>query len=146
MTSTIHTPLKRWLITLGAKQEVSWYRSLSGDKEPLTVQIGKRIITFQPDVIWERAGSTIIFDLALNDGLRSIVGEITLAALSRKVAKVLIVTDYEDKKISTAVSMLSTLYERSKELKWGADHISVKNLSDAKKKIYTYLNKGDWVW
>jgi hypothetical protein len=149
--SSLHQGLKDWLIDLGGSQKTSsgklYYKSYSGDSNPIDVRMGKRRIHYQPDVVWEHAGATIVIELALEDDWRAIVGEIVLAGLSGRVDKVFVVTDYTDDRVTQVVSMLDETSRNLDWLKWGATHIEVTNLSDAKKKIIKRLGGShDYVW
>src|SRR5579859_4603690 len=91
----LHKSIKSWLTELGSSQlnkGKKYYRCYSGDGEPLFVQQKRRHVSYRPDVVWEDGSQSVVFELAFTDGWRAITGEVLLAALSRKVAKVFIIT------------------------------------------------------
>lgn len=145
----LHESIKFWLMELGASQKdkhKKYYRCYSGDGEPVIAQLKRRQIAYHPDVVWEHPGQSVVFELAFTEDWRAIAGEVLLAALSRKAAKVFIITNYEDPAVS---SMVSILYDWTKEqdlLKWGCEHIVVTGIEDAKRKLRRLLRDRGYIW
>ncbi|MGD0650206.1 MAG: hypothetical protein ABSA97_03540 [Verrucomicrobiia bacterium] len=145
----LHESIKHWLMELGVSQMNrgrNYYRCYTGDSEPLDVRVRRRHVSYRPDVVWEAGSQSVVFELAFTDGWRAIAGEIILAALSRKVAKVFIITDYEDTEVSDMVSIFDDWVRDKDLLKWGAEHIAVAGMEDAKRKIRRRLRQGDYIW
>ena len=69
-----------------------------------------------------------------------------MAALTRKAAKVFIITNYEDPEVSSMVSILDTWMWDNHFLKWGCNHIHISGIDDAKRKIARRLRRGDYIW
>jgi hypothetical protein len=145
----LHRSIKSWLMELGNSQEnkgKKYYRCYSGDGEPLFIQQTRRHISYRPDVVWGDGSQSVVFELAFTDGWRAIAGEVLLAALSRKVAKVFIITDYEDAEVSVMVSILDDWTRESELLKWGCEHIDIAGMEDAKRKLTPRLRQGEYIW
>jgi len=91
-------------------------------------------------------GQCVVFELAFTEDWRAIAGEVLLAALSRKVSKVFIVTNYKSPAVSSVVSILNEWMYEEGLLQWGCDHIVVKGIEDAKEKLTRRLRYGDYIW
>jgi hypothetical protein len=145
----LHGSIKSWLMRLGESQEDrgrKFYRCYTGDSEPFLVQRKRRHIRYHPDVVWGDGVQSVVFELAFTDGRRAIAGEILPAALSRKAAKVFIITDHEDAEVSVMVSILDDWTRESGLLKWGCEHISVTGVEDAKRKLTPRHRQGQYIW
>jgi hypothetical protein len=90
-----HTSVKEVLMELG--DETEYYTVKSGDSEPLDIRLGKRHITYRPDVYFITSqGKILIFEIAFTEDERAIVGEDCLASLVPNAVKFFILFDNED--------------------------------------------------
>ncbi len=146
----LHEELKQWLISLGNAQVwkgKQYYRCYSGDEEPLDIRVRRRQIAYNPDVIWVHRSDLLLFELAFQEDWRAIAGEVSLAGLYGKVARMYIVTNYEDQKVTNLVSMLGNKYRKEGRMKWGASHVLIEpRLAQAKRTIKTHLKRGPYIW
>lgn len=98
MSEKVHSALKEYLLELGTNVKDSkrkpYYRVYSGDSEPIDIRFGKKHYEYLPDVVWERKGRPLIIEIALSEDWRSVVGEITLASLTKGCVGILVITTY----------------------------------------------------
>lgn len=96
MSERTHVVLKEYLLELGKQVKDArgqpYYKVYSGDSEPIDIRFRRKHIEYAPDIVWERRGKPFIIEIALNEDWRSIVGEITLANLTKKCTGILIIT------------------------------------------------------
>jgi hypothetical protein len=144
-----HDQLKHWLIDLGRRVKNSrgsaCYQCTSGDSEPLDIRLGKKHVTYQPDVIWTRRGKVRIFEFAFNEGWRSIVGELTLASVLKNLDSIMIITtgfpdDFMDS--------LIRLFGNKLRIPWAYHNFSEDEYSDIdqmKEKLQKILKRWKWI-
>ena len=141
--------MKKFLIELGKSARDSkgnpYYEVYSGDSEPLDIRLKKRRFEYPADVIWKRRGKYVIIELAFNEDWRSIVGEITLAYLTRDCSRFILVTSGWD---SDLLSNIIGLVGDALGQEWSWINLNPSDLDDiekAKKAIKSALKKWNWI-
>jgi len=148
--SSPHDELKQWLLDLGKKVKDArgkpYYEAYSGDSQLVHIGLGKRHVSYQPDVVWDRNGKLYIIELAFNEDWRSIVGELALAAALRNLGGIFIITyGYSDDFISNLVSMFGDKLN----IVWAYLNFSDEEYSDVenmKKQIKQNLESWKWIF
>ncbi|HMK94311.1 MAG TPA: hypothetical protein VK536_02805 [Candidatus Limnocylindrales bacterium] len=154
MSETAHTALKKYLTELGKTVKDSkgkpYYDSCgSGDSEPLDIRSGKRHLEYYPDVIWERGGKHFLIELSFTDDWRAIVGELTLASMSKGLGGIIIVTantkdGWDADSISNLVSLISG--ELDIEAHWiNLAQEDIDDFEKGKKALREWLKKWGWI-
>lgn len=150
MSESVHEILKRYLLDLGREVKDSrgkpYYEVYSGDSEPIDIRLRRRHIEYLPDVVWERRGKPLIIEIALTEEWRSIVGELTLAHLTKNCTGILIITANWD---SDYLSNLVSLVGDKLGITWYWMNLEQEDLDDierAKKTIRSSLKKWEWIW
>jgi len=146
LSQSIHEILKAYLLDLGKEVKDSrskpYYEAYSGDSQPIDIRSGRRHIEYSPDVIWERRGKLFIIEIALNEEWRSIVGELTLAHLTKNSNGFLVITaNWDSDYLGYLVSLVSEKLGR----KWcGWINLEQEKLDDpekAKLSIKSHIKK-----
>jgi len=143
---TGHSTVKQILLELGEESEK--YIAKSGDSEPLDIRLGKRHITYQPDVYWiNRKGEIVIFEIPYTEQPREIVGEVCLASLVRNVVKFIAIFNNEDwaKEVKAFITIPDEQIRDEKgeyRTKYKAKVICIpENLGDNEGRISRFLRK-----
>ncbi len=89
MSVNAHSIFKEYLIEVGKSVKDArgnpYYEVYSGDSEPLDIRHKKKHFEYQPDVVWKRKGKLYLIEIAFNEDWRSIVGELTLVYLTKRL-------------------------------------------------------------
>jgi len=150
LSGSPHDVLKAYLLDLGKKAKDSkgkpYYEVYSGDSEPIDIRLGRRHISYQPDVVWMRRGSPFIIEIALNEDWRSIVGELTLAHLSKNCSGILVIsTGWDPEYLGNLVSLVG----EKLGIRWywiDLEQEELDNIERAKSNIKSFLKKWKWIW
>lgn len=149
MSESAHNVLKKYLLDLGKSAKDSkgnpYYEVYSGDSEPVDIRLKKRHFDYPPDIIWKRRGRFIIIELAFTEDWRSIVGELTLAFLTKNCSRFILITANWD---SDLLGNIVGLVGDSLRQKWNWINLDQSQLDDiekAKKFIRTTLKHWEWI-
>lgn len=150
MSESVHEVLKAYLLDLGKEVKDArgnpYYEVYSGDSEPIDIRFRRRHIEYLPDVVWERRGKPFLIEIALTEDWRSIVGELTLAHLTKNCSGILIISANWD---SNYLGNLVSLIGDKLGIIWYWINLERKELDDiekAKKIIRSFLKKWKWIW
>lgn len=142
------------LLELGREQTEkgkAFYDVYSGDEQHVPVVIGKRTIFYHPDVVWKSKSYKLIFEVALNEDDRQLVGEVVLSTLA-EVDKLFIVTDAGKEEMEKKSNMIHEKLREynNKFLRWGVTIIHIpkgmRTDREIKKLRVKELKERDYLW